>query len=376
MARFLTKRFRRGRNILNNDEALAALALNRVKNVPIVRLRAVARDMGSFAAVLKADFEQLVYLGFDIRAAEALQSADLDGAGAELAKAEKEGIRVIPFFSEDYPELLREIADPPFCLYAKGNTASLHEICIAMVGARKATNNGEDMAVKLGRELAEHGYTVVSGLAYGIDICAHKGALMGEGATVAVLGSGLMNIYPAKHARYIDKICEKGCLLSELPLAEGPAAFNFPKRNRIISGMSRGVVVVEASFASGSLITCRLALEQDRDVFAVPCSPLSMNSVTNTLIRNGAVMTESWLDIAEQYAHIKPLPEEGQKSARRPDGGDRLAVYEALEKGEAGVDSLVNATGMEYMKLAAALAALELESYIEKGNDGRYRILY
>ena len=356
------------------NEKIAALALNAAKGLNQADLKQFLSRIGSLSHVAGAQFDELVHMGCDLKAAGILSSLDLKAAEREVVAAEKEGISIVPLFSEAYPAALREIGDPPLCLYVLGQLASLAKLSIAIVGARKATRQGEDMALKLGRELAEHDFPVISGLAYGIDIAAHRGALDAKGETVAVLGSGLLKIYPANHKRYIETICEKGCVISEFPPSEAPLTYNFPKRNRVISGLSAGVVIIEASFRSGSLITCRLALEQGRDVFAVPTSPLSPNTMTNTLIKNGAHMVESWLDIAEQYAHLKPLETGEAKKKKLPEDEKTRVVYKELERGEAGIDSIIAATGLDYNAVTTSLALLELSGYIEQSN-GRYRIL-
>jgi DNA processing protein len=276
---------------------------------------------------------------------------------------------VITLESENYPELLKEIADPPKILHVLGDLSCLKELCIAVVGARKVSRNGVDITRKIAGELAACGITIVSGLAYGVDITAHTAALNAEGATVAVLGSGLNRVYPTEHLQYIKKIAEKGCVISEYPMDEPPNAYNFPKRNRIVSGLCRGVVITEASNKSGSLITCRMALEQGRDVFAVPVSPLAANNATNGLIKNGAVLTESYLDVLREFGlqlseQVDYTPKFASEIERKI--WDELGI-EAL-----GADELVARLNVSYREVSTSLAAMELESKLDKGSDGRY----
>lgn len=213
-------------------------------------------------------------------------------------------IEEISIESEEYPEQLRNIYDAPLRLYVLGNKALLSGKGIAIVGSRKATKYGEKIALQLSERLSENGINIISGLALGIDTCAHLGTLQKNniGKTVAVLGSGLDEIYPKQNIELAKKIIKNGgCIISEYPLGTKPEKLNFPQRNRIISGLSKGVVVVEASGKSGSLITAEFALEQGREVFAVPGNILDFTSVgTNNLIKQGAKLVTNYMDILEE----------------------------------------------------------------------------
>ena len=202
-----------------------------------------------------------------------------------------------------YPYLLREIADPPCVLYVKGDWQTCFESpSIAVVGSRRCSTYGANAAEMLARDLAEKGVCIVSGLARGIDAAAHRGAIQGKGRTVAVLGTGIDDVYPKENARLVDQILDQGgALVSQFPLRTPPLKDNFPYRNRIISGLSLGVLIVEASERSGSLITARLAMEQNREVLAVPGNITSKNSFgTNYLIKSGAKLVQQWQDVAAE----------------------------------------------------------------------------
>ncbi|MBU0694284.1 MAG: DNA-processing protein DprA [Candidatus Omnitrophica bacterium] len=218
----------------------------------------------------------------------------------ELGLISKEKIEVIDIFDENYPSFLKEISYPPLVLYIKGDSGVLNKTLFAIVGTRIPTFYGISMAEDFSCKLSSLGFVIVSGLARGIDTAAHKGAIK-KGETVAVLGSGLLNIYPGENKKLAQKISEKGAIISEFPLGEPPLRENFPRRNRIVSGLSRGVLVVEAAIRSGALITARLALEQNREVFALPGkadSPLSKG--THSLIKEGAKLVDSLEDILEE----------------------------------------------------------------------------
>ncbi|MCC6934560.1 MAG: DNA-protecting protein DprA [Candidatus Yanofskybacteria bacterium] len=271
-----------------------------------------------------------------------------------------------------YPELLRRIADPPSPLYCRGNTALLSTFCIGVVGTRLASDYGRQATRDLAGQLAANGVTVVSGLALGIDAIAHQAALDAPGKTIAVLGTGIKNLWPKENERLGKRIIEEGGLVvSEYPGTMPGGKHTFPKRNRIISGLSRGVVVVEANKKSGSLITAACALDQNRDVFAVPGSiywPRSAGS--NLLIQQGArpVMTVS--DILESYAirHV-PLPK-APLSTRDPLQQSILALLRT--QGPAHLDAVIVATQSDAAHVIAAISILELHNDIRHAGNNIY----
>lgn len=361
---------------MENNSVEKLLPWLHVKSVPGVGnhlFKRLIERFGTPEAVLKASTAELLTVdGITPRTASALRSQKRpDGAAAELEDTLRRGFRLIPLTHADYPSLLREIPDPPPLLYVSGDLAPC-ERPIAVVGSRNATGYGVAMAQQLGSDLASLGFSVVSGMALGIDAAAHEGALSRRGRTVAVLGSGLANIYPPQHQRLFERISAGGAVLSEFPLRAEPEAHHFPIRNRIISGMSLGTVVVEASKNSGSLITARLAAEQNREVFAVPGSIQSFKSTgTHTLIKQGAKLVENAQDIVSELGHFL---------ADSPPGGGRLRVSpvekkhplteaekevcRALGPYPLHIDELVRKLAMDAGKLSGILLQLELKGIV------------
>ncbi len=218
----------------------------------------------------------------------------------ELALIEKHKITCLDLFSQEYPLLLKEIANPPIVLYLKGDPKVLNQVSFAIVGSRKATWRGLAIAKKYAAKLSQLGMVIVSGLARGIDSGAHQGAIS-QGLTIAVLGSGLLNIYPRENVGLAREISQNGAVISEFPLLAKPLPENFPRRNRIVSGLSKGVLVVEAAARSGALITARLACEQNRDVFAIPGGiDSSLSKGPHKIIKEGAKLVDSFEDIIEE----------------------------------------------------------------------------
>lgn len=294
----------------------------------------------------------------------------------ELNLAKRNKTKIITLEDEAYPPLLKNIHFPPPYIYVKGEERCLLEPTIAIVGSRKCSKAASDFARKLATDLSDLGFTVVSGFAYGIDIEAHIGAC-GKGSTAAVLGSGFLQIYPKNHIKYAEKILEKGCFVTEFPFDEMPLPQNFPRRNRIISGLSLGVAVIEASHRSGSLITARCALEQNREVFAVPHFPSSLNIAGNSLIKGGAKLLETYLDIVEEFAYllkseIKTKSESGQSVVYEFDSPIKTAIYEALLVENLNVNELCIKTDVGIIEIITAAAELELEGYIIKDENDRY----
>ena len=226
-------------------------------------------------------------------------------ADKEIELASSSGVRIVTFFDEDYPALLKEIFDPPTHLYIKGELPANSDTCLAVVGSREASVHGLDMAHAMGRDLAAAGAVVVSGLARGIDSAAHRGALEAKGRTVAVLGCGLSRMYPPENKKLSEEIAKHGAVVSEFPMKEGPKLHHFPMRNRIISGLSRALVVVEAREKSGALITVGCALEQGREVYALPGNAGSKKTLgSNGLLKQGAALVTDASDILLDFGLV------------------------------------------------------------------------
>lgn len=284
------------------EEEMHWLALRLVPGLGTrVALRLV-EALGSAVDVFRASSTELEALGVASHVVRNIAAGTVyEEAIREAEKARQLGISFLTFRSSDYPPLLKEIFDPPLLLYAQGNIDLLKSPGLAIVGTRKPTAYGRAITGRLASDLAGRGLTIVSGLARGIDSAAHRGALDAGGKTIAVLGSGIDVVYPAESKKLFAEIAEKGLLLSEFAVGSFPAPQNFPIRNRIISGLSLGVVIVEAAQYSGSLITARLGMEQNREVFAVPGSLTNRFSWgPHILIKQGAKLVQDWRDIVEE----------------------------------------------------------------------------
>lgn len=285
-----------------DDNRVYWVALNLVLSEKIRAAKKIVAHFPALVDAFKAKSRELINLGIEEEKARVLTSPGiLDLAYQEIKKLERKKYFILTQEDENYPDYIREIFDPPFVLYGAGKVDVLKGPAVSIVGARKPTAYGRAVAEKLARDLASRGVVIVSGLARGIDSIAHWGALKG-GKTVAVLGSGLDNIYPRENSNLFRKIIEMGAVVSEFPLKSRPLGFHFPLRNRIISGLSLTLVVVEASKRSGSLISARLALEENREVMAVPGNITSkLSQGTNWLIKTGAKAVENWEDVAEEF---------------------------------------------------------------------------
>jgi DNA processing protein len=290
-------------------------------------------------------------------------------ADSALASAPSGGMEAVPWFDLRYPALLNCVPDPPPVLWIRGAAAVLSRPAVAVVGSRAATAYATDVGYRLGGELAERGVVVVSGLARGVDSAAHRGCVQAGGDTVAVLGSGIDRVYPAEHDCLAQDIAKQGVVVSELGPGAAPLPEHFPLRNRIISGISLAVVVVEASEKSGSLITARYATEQGRDVMAVPGSVLTgRNRGSHSLLKDGAKVVETADDILEELGW--PGARAGIESAKQLISDPLLAK---MEPGEVyRLDELVEATGMTPSKLLTRLTELELQRQIAAVGGGRF----
>ena len=281
------------------------------------------------------------------------------------------GNSLMTLADEDYPTSLLEIADPPAVLYCKGRRSLLSQPGLGVVGSRNATPQGVRDAEAFAHALSDAGFTIISGLALGIDAAAHRGGLAGAGSSVAIIGTGLDRIYPARNKALAHRLAETGLVISEFALGTPPLPGHFPRRNRLISGLSRGVLVVEAAPDSGSLITARVATEQGREVFAIPGSihsPLARGC--HALIKQGAKLVESAADILDELAWPQRLAP--------PVLPERTAdlVLDALDGAPATLDTLAQTTGLTLDALSAKLLTLELDGQIASLPGGRYQKLH
>ena len=295
-----------------------------------------------------------------------------DAIAQSLAWAAQPNQHILTLADAAYPQALLEIADPPTVLYVRGNPAHLQRRGLAVVGSRNATPQGQQTAETFARALAAKGIGIISGLALGIDAAAHRGALAAGGETIAVIGTGADRIYPARNKELALAIAERGVIVSEFPLGTPALAANFPRRNRIISGLSRGVLVVEAAPESGSLITARLAAEQGREVFAIPGSihsPVARGC--HKLIKQGAKLVETAQDILEELGGYAPPLMETQPAHTAPENN----ILKALGHDPCDLDDLVERTGMGTDLLLGELLTLELAGLIATLPGGRYQRL-
>ena len=298
--------------------------------------------------------------------AERLAARDRTREDATRAWLETPGHRLVAWDDPEYPRLLLELADPPVALYALGRVDLLAREAIAIVGSRQATPQGAEDAGAFARTLGEAGFTIVSGMAQGIDAAAHRGALATASSTIAVTGTGPDRVYPASHRDLAHRIAEHGLVVTEFAPGTPPLKANFPRRNRVISGLARGVLVVEAAPGSGSLITARCAVEQGREVFAIPGSihsPLSKGP--HQLIRDGAKLVENAQDILAELGASARAPRQPARDGTPPPRDPvQVRVLDAMGHGPVDLDRLVTRTGMGADALAAALVHLTLDGRV------------
>ena len=281
--------------------------------------------------------------------------------------------RVMLLGDADYPPPLLHAPDPPLLLYLHGRADLLHRPALAIVGSRRPSAQGRDNARRFAQALAAQGWTIVSGLAAGIDGAAHEGALAAGGDTIAVIGTGIDRVYPASHKALAHRIAETGLIVSELCLGTPPLAANFPQRNRLIAGLSRGTLVVEAALRSGSLITARLAAEAGREVMAIPGSILSPQSAgCHALIRQGAALVESPEQVLEELG-APPLAAAAAPAAAEPAAAPDDAVLQALGHDPLSLDALIDRCGWTAPALSAHLLTLELEGRVARLPGGLYQ---
>ncbi|MDB2705251.1 DNA-processing protein DprA [Pseudomonadota bacterium] len=296
----------------------------------------------------------------------------------DLQWFEPEDRHIVTLYDSHYPELLKQIPDPPSLLFVQGDVSLLSQWQIALVGSRNPSTSGRDTAYEFSAYLAQGGITISSGLAMGIDAAAHQGALSVGGKTVAVVGTGLDRVYPAMNRELAHEIASTGAIVSEFALGTSPRAENFPRRNRIISGLSLGTLVIEAAVKSGSLITARMAMEQGREVFAIPGSihnPLARGC--HQLIRQGAKLVEKAEDILEELgslAGVKVMGADQEPEAKEVinEDEDYQVLFEFLGYDPIHIDSLIERCGLTADVVSSMLLLLELQGRVESFAGGRY----
>lgn len=283
---------------------------------------------------------------------------------------------LVTIADDQYPQQLLEVSDPPAILYAKGNLSVLKQPCLGIVGGRNATKQGEQNAESFAEALSLAGYCIVSGMALGIDGAAHRGALTGSGKTIAVIGTGLDIVYPAKHRTLAHQIADSGLILSEFPLGTPSMPGNFPKRNRIISGLSQGCLVVEANTNSGSLITAKLAAEQGREVFAIPGSiHAPMAKGCHQLIKQGAKLVENTQDILEELPEVPQVSETSRDEPTSESDVTDNALLQYIDFAPTSLDQMMQLSGLNTQEVTASLMLLVLDNQVEELPGGLYQRL-
>jgi DNA processing protein len=373
-----------------SEEALAVLRLTLVPGLGYRSTEMLLTHFGSAVEAIRADrsgLEQIPQIGPTRSEAiwKGLQSVDLD---AELQRMAKVETRILIQSDAEYPERLKQIPDPPHLLYVRGSIHASDSAAVAIVGSRDCSQYGQKLAESIARGLAEHGYTVISGLALGIDGCAHRGALLGQGRTLGILAGGLNQITPQSHRKLGEEVIQHGALISESPMMVAPKPEYFHSRNRIIAGIAQAVVVVEANSTSGTLITARHAAEQGRDVFVVPAD-VDRNTFSGSfeLLRDGAKLIRGIEDLLQDLGGIDPTPiKRASRSPRsiaavpiaqvnQPPAGllpIQLRIWEALSD-RLTIDQLIQGLDSSMPELAQQLMMLEMQGLIERLPGNLYK---
>ncbi len=361
------------------------LKLIRADGVGPTTFAKLLKHFSSIDRALDASVGELAKIdGIGYKTAERIAATrDKFDVTAELELADKLGVWLIHFTDERYPPVLKQIYDPPPVLYIKGSLSRQDNLCISIVGSRRCSLYGQEQSSRLAHFLSSAGFTICSGMARGIDTAAHQGALSAGGRTIAVQGCGLANIFPPENKRLFELIAESGACISELPLRYEPLSENFPPRNRIIAGLSLGTIVVEAGLNSGALISARAALENNRDVMAVPGkidSPLSKGC--HQLIKEGAKLVEGVEDVMEALGYIgeqlqSHVSEAAQKAAEKVEtplfdvsqlklNGDEKTIYSCLNKEPLHVEQIITDTNLAAGDINASLISLRLKGLIRQ----------
>ena len=352
------------------------ILLNMVDNLSLFELKKLLNKLVSPKDIFGLTEAELKNISSSLIAESIIKQIQSREFKQELQLIKKQNINVITYLDPVYPDLLRQIYDPPIVLYIKGNV-DLNGKNIAIVGSRRASYYGISTAERLARQLSSYGFTIVSGFARGIDTAAHRGAILGKNNTIAVFGCGIDKIYPPENEKFVEDVLKSGSIISEFPLGTPPYKQNFPRRNRIISGLSYGVVVIEANKYSGSLITARLAAEQGREVFSVPGRIDTVSSLgTNVLIKNGAKLVGGIEDILEEFDEFtvneKVVIFEESKEKQVQIDSKKRKVYNWLNNDAKIVDELIDITGLNINEILSNLMDLELKGLVKRLPGNKY----
>lgn len=356
------------------DVALKAwLALSLTRGVSGENARRLLKAFGSPDAVFAASSLSLKAVVKPGVANEISKGYSEDTVAPVFSWLEDDNNHIVTLADDDYPQALLNIADPPILLYVKGRTDLLNHTALAIVGSRNATPQGSNNSEAFAKSLSDAGLCIISGMAHGIDAAAHRGALRGPGSSIAIIGTGLDKIYPAANRDLAHTLAQQGALVSEFPLGTPPLAANFPRRNRLISGMSIGCLVVEASLQSGSLITARLAVEQNKDVFAIPGSIHAPQSKgCHALLKQGAKLVETAQDVLEELNGQFPAFRNIANVNPETPSLDH-ALLEHFGFDPVDIDTLSERCGLTIAELSAMLLTFELEGHISTLPGGLYQ---
>lgn len=363
-----------------DDTLLPWLTLVHTKGLGPGLLRRLLEGLGCIDNILGASDSKLRQSGLPDKVITAMRQVDEAAIAADINwMNDAQDRAIITRESNQYPDQLKEIADPPLVLYVRGDADVLSTPQIAVVGSRKPSHSAENHAFDLARQLAGYGITVTSGMALGIDGCAHRGALSADGYTIAVTATGLDRVYPAKHQQLAQEIAGRSAIISEFPIGTNPQASFFPRRNRIISGLCYGTLVVEATLKSGTLTTAAHATSQAREVFAIPGNIDNPGSHgCHALLKNGATLVENVADILEVIAPLLPKqihftsdqPAQGRSAANL--SKDKTALLDALGQDTMSLDELVARSGLGLVNVTKMTVDLELEGQIKKIPGGNF----
>ena len=358
----------------------AILRLSLTKGIGARTYKTLVETFGSPEAIFNAsrkDVEAIHGIGEKLAHAITEESRKVDIA-SEIKFTQEKNIQIIPFTSEQYPKYLKNIYDPPLVLYVKGSLLETDAIALAIVGARRCTYYGLSQAERFSRLLAQKGFCIVSGMARGIDTAAHRGAILAQGRTIAVLGCGLGTIYPQENIELAEKIAEYGAIISEFPMKTPPDYRNFPPRNRIISGLSLGVLVVESALNSGSLITAQWALEQGKEVFAIPGNIDNVYSRgSHKLIKEGAKLVEDINDIIQELGTIGEALNECDEPETKDTRSITLnsqekKIFSLLSSSPIDIDEIIQTTGLPTSVVSSTLMILEIRKLVKQLSGKRF----
>jgi DNA processing protein len=347
--------------------------LSAIPGIGATRIRALVAHFKSTEDIFNASIKQLTAVeGVEIKTAKSIKDySDFNYGKQQAIRIQQQGAEIIDFWDERYPENLKRIYDPPAFIFVKGTLAKQDKYAIAVVGTRIPSSYGKLVAEKIAKELAQKGLVIVSGLARGIDTISHLGAVQAGGRTIAVMGSGLDYIYPGENKKLAEMIIDQGALISEFPMGTKPDAVNFPRRNRIISGLTLGTIVVEAGLKSGALLTANYALEQNREIFAVPGNINSPKSIgTNQIIKDGAKLISSTNDVlVELEPHLKHfLKQDGARTRELPEdlSESEKILLNNLSNEPIHIDKLSNVIGKSTAETLSTLLPLEFKDLVKQ----------